>query len=423
MGLEIDVMFAGGGDFRDRFPVETVVVGEEDFDGAIVRNGGQCHVSAEVDVRAGEAEDEGGGLGGIGCVERWRLAGPFAGVREILGEERSFAEAATGERHVVFDRPIPEPPGGEVAEAGGVAQAALADFGLHGVGASAFVVHVHVQALVGPVAGEALAFAELDVYLVALRVALLEGEERFAAVFIHGGIPAVRRGGEPAVVVVERAAGEHVGAFFPAALAHEAEELFGVGGDVGVLGAPRFHAGHDFLHARGLAIGFGEIGDEGGVEQVPRVAKLNLGDGVLLDGPPARGQPGKAREALHVCRGHAAKRVAVDVHHLDGVGHEVAHVQVFGRRGVLILEGGDGFPDGHGLLLIGHAGLDERGPPGLEAGHVGDFVREDFDVRDDGGRGVWVWGRWGGRGRRGGDRGGKLEGEERAGGGKGEACG
>src|SRR5439155_836964 len=71
---------------------------------------------------------------------------------------------------------------------------------------------VDVEALVEPVAGEALAVAELDVDLVALRVAVLV-EVGFAVlaigavVLLHGVGPAVRVGRPPTPGIIEGAAG------------------------------------------------------------------------------------------------------------------------------------------------------------------------------------------------------------------------
>src|SRR5262249_54574480 len=129
----------------------------------------------------------------------------------------------------------------------------------------------------------------------------------------------------------------------------------------------------------------GEPGDQRGVEEVPFAVEIDFGHNVGDDGSDACLQAGVARQGRHFAGSHAAVGIAIDVDHLDGVVDGAFILQEFGGGAVLVLEGGDGLPGGHGSFLVAYAWLDEGGLPGVEAGDVGDFVGEDFDVGDDGG--------------------------------------
>src|SRR5262249_36193504 len=138
-------------------------------------------------------------------------------VFEVLHTERRGAEVAEGDR--IFERAIADAAGGEVAELRRVDQRVTACLHAHAAGAVSLA--VDVQPLVRPLPRQPLAGAELDVNLVALRVAVLVQErlavlaER-AVILLHGGEPAVRPGRPHALRVVPRAATQQLRAAFPA---------------------------------------------------------------------------------------------------------------------------------------------------------------------------------------------------------------
>ena len=141
---------------------------------------------------------------------------------------------------------------------------------------------VDVQALVEPVAREPLAGPQLDVDLVALRVAVFVDERRVLAAveLLHGRVPAVRLGGPPAAPVVEGALVEQLR---PASSSRPSRRPGGTRAacrslplSSGCLFEPALHGGHDLLDAGDLAVRLGEVVHQRRVEHVPGVVVEDL---------------------------------------------------------------------------------------------------------------------------------------------------
>src|SRR5262249_33300690 len=108
----------------------------------------------------------------------------------------------------------------------------------------------------------------------------------------------------------------------------------------------------------------------------------NLGHAVGIDSPTARLQADGPRERQDVRGSTAALTVTVDVERLDGIVDRILALQQLARRGVLMAELDHGAPDREHLFLVGHAGLDERALPGLQARHVLNLVGHYLDMAD-----------------------------------------
>ena len=344
---------------------------------ALAHDGLQRQLAGQIDVAARHAEHQDARLGGVLDVDGGRLL-VLGRAGQVLGDERARAERPVLERDVVLAEAVTDAARRDVAELALIAHPRTL---LQHVRRLA-TVHVDVEALVRPVAGEPLAGAELDVELVALGVAVLVDLVGLAVVLLHRRGPAVGARVVPAVPGVELGVGEQRRPLLPAPIAGELPELPVVAAIAGIRLVPGGDGLDEVVDARNAAVGLAEVVDQRAVEQVPGIAVAQLGHAVGVDDPPAGLEAQVAAELLDVGRRAAAHAVAVDVDRLHHVVHVVALLEELVGRGGLVAVLDDGLPDGECLLLVAHPLGDPRAFPRLEARRVLDLVRQHLDVTD-----------------------------------------